>query len=497
LKLDNESFARICDIFKVVKPTSEKINQDYILRALRFKDIEARYERIDPAAPKTFEWCLFDSRIPESCRDLKISFRDWLAKGSGVFHFSGKPGSGKSTLMRFIVDHMETKAQLQGWANNKTLILVSFFFWKPEGGLQSSREGLLRSLLYGILSQIPEAIPTVFPQYWNPGKMDPRPAEIDLKIPLDILVSTFEEIVRSSDSLPDHCFCFFIDGLDELANLAEHQPLAKCLQRWTYSDKKRIKICVSSREENAFMDVFPKQRRLRLHQVTENDIRKMTTTVLENHDQFMRDTIKDKDRKELIQAIVDKAEGVFLWVKLVLEEMAVALNDLVDGQSLGALHKRLKAVPKELEKYIENTIESIHDPYNGNVAWTVLALIRATESFSAQSRLSIMHYCFIQRYCENENHRLSAEQSLKETDIKLEVEAFLKGVNTLCRGLIDPVIREPKTTPSELEYWVFKDSLSFTHRSIYEYLTIRPPEKIKTFFNSLDVQSLILECLIA
>ena len=44
------------------------------------------------------------------------AFVTWLLHGDGIFHISGKLGSGKSTLMKFLCHHELTKKLLQQWA---------------------------------------------------------------------------------------------------------------------------------------------------------------------------------------------------------------------------------------------------------------------------------------------------------------------------------------------------------------------------------------------
>jgi hypothetical protein len=41
---------------------------------------------------------------------------NWLSSGNGIFHIAGKLGSGKSTLMKFLCNHPQTKDALQKWA---------------------------------------------------------------------------------------------------------------------------------------------------------------------------------------------------------------------------------------------------------------------------------------------------------------------------------------------------------------------------------------------
>jgi hypothetical protein len=46
----------------------------------------------------------------------KVALRTWLAEGNGIFHISGKLGSGKSTLMKYLCDSDRTVNLLKQWA---------------------------------------------------------------------------------------------------------------------------------------------------------------------------------------------------------------------------------------------------------------------------------------------------------------------------------------------------------------------------------------------
>jgi chromosomal replication initiation ATPase DnaA len=43
-------------------------------------------------------------------------FIEWLSSGVGIFHISGKLGSGKSTLMKYLFNHPRTETELSKWA---------------------------------------------------------------------------------------------------------------------------------------------------------------------------------------------------------------------------------------------------------------------------------------------------------------------------------------------------------------------------------------------
>jgi hypothetical protein len=109
-----------------------------------------RYDRIEDAFAKTFDWIF---QKPNPCTQPWSDFSKWLSHGNGIYWINGKAGSGKSTLMRYIYEDPRTPASLQHWVGpSRTLLVVGFFFWKSGVPEQASQLGLLRSLLYAILS---------------------------------------------------------------------------------------------------------------------------------------------------------------------------------------------------------------------------------------------------------------------------------------------------------------------------------------------------------
>ncbi|KAH7391608.1 hypothetical protein BKA64DRAFT_109923 [Cadophora sp. MPI-SDFR-AT-0126] len=79
-----------------------------ILSHLTYEMRPQRYEAVVEAHPKTFEWAF---------QDLDgTNFSTWLQSGCGLCWIRGKPGSGKSTLMKHIIDDVRTKYHLETWA---------------------------------------------------------------------------------------------------------------------------------------------------------------------------------------------------------------------------------------------------------------------------------------------------------------------------------------------------------------------------------------------
>jgi hypothetical protein len=63
--------------------------------------------------------------------DAKASAREsllsWLSSGAGIFHISGKLGSGKSTLMKYLCEHDSTKYLLKHWAGMSLNLLFNLY----------------------------------------------------------------------------------------------------------------------------------------------------------------------------------------------------------------------------------------------------------------------------------------------------------------------------------------------------------------------------------
>jgi hypothetical protein len=97
----------------------ETVWRQFILKSLAFPNMYGRFEAVETAHYETFKW-IFEDTAPGAAEDrdhsTQQSFLDWLLTGNGIFHVSGKLGSGKSTLMKFLCEHDRNKVELQKWA---------------------------------------------------------------------------------------------------------------------------------------------------------------------------------------------------------------------------------------------------------------------------------------------------------------------------------------------------------------------------------------------
>lgn len=121
----------------------DTIVSDRFLKSLNVSGLSDRFDAVQDAHYKTFKWIfkgtettdlipnpnehvsrpeeLFLSGKYSDNRAAKRqqSFISWLSSGDGAFHISGKLGSGKSTLMKFLYKHDCTRELLQHWAGKQ------------------------------------------------------------------------------------------------------------------------------------------------------------------------------------------------------------------------------------------------------------------------------------------------------------------------------------------------------------------------------------------
>ena len=136
--ISSEAQEQIRRLVDVQENAFSAIVQDRILRSLEFEGMHGRFDMVDEAHCETFRWILDESdesdkpdddregrddRDDETQNEVKCAARErfasWLSSGEGIFHISGKLGSGKSTLMKYLSGHPRTRAKLTEWAGKR------------------------------------------------------------------------------------------------------------------------------------------------------------------------------------------------------------------------------------------------------------------------------------------------------------------------------------------------------------------------------------------
>ncbi|KAJ4353721.1 clathrin associated protein complex medium subunit [Didymosphaeria variabile] len=447
------------------------------LQALHFPQIESRENDVKEAHVKTFGWILEDLQ-PALDLPQRSNFKQWLRspdQNANVFWISGKPGSGKSTLMKYLVQRAKQPKHIGEWVSDKQLIVAECFFWRYGSRLQRSLNGLVRSLLYHILEQCPDLIATAFPGF------DRLRDRADYEFPQKALEEAFTRITNGLDDRNARLF-IMIDGLDEFddreergPSLHDQQDLIKLLG--VFCRNEAIKLCISSRPLPVFMQEYGQDqgRYIRMQDLTSDDIRMYIREELENNKAFQQLAMDNQEYNHLVNEIVDAAQGVFLWVHLAVRSL---LQGITNEDGLAGLRERLRQLPRELDDLYKHILHSIESIYQRSSTLMLLAHVDAEYEASIPLFLNYLddYECTV----------LSQTRKLDNVQLINIQEKFNGRLNARCRGLLEytkpcfGLHTSPALTVSGVPSFEFLSHSSATaavtscHRSVVDFL--RKPE---------------------
>ncbi|KAI9666509.1 MAG: hypothetical protein M1821_004445 [Bathelium mastoideum] len=325
-----------------------KVSQDTLVDQLCFPEMDHRQGEITDAHRNTFQWIFKDStsllsrkqnqhsKNDISDRSKWYDFGKWLREDSEIYWISGKAGSGKSTLMRFIGEDSRTRSALKSWTGSRKLLMPAFFFWNPGVALQREFQGLLRSVIVQIVKfnlKLKELLRAPATKLSTSGVTIPSWTE-------DQLLSTLKRMIQHEAE--STCFCLFIDGLDE-ADGDYHSFVDMLL---LLAGCPNCKLCISSRPLEVFKQTFRQAPQLRLQDLTLSDIKAVIDDKL-----FPRLELaypgEERVVHELCLALGDRAEGVFLWVSLMIRHLTQTIQQRC---SLEDLRQELNRTPSDIEE---------------------------------------------------------------------------------------------------------------------------------------------------
>ncbi|EWG53231.1 hypothetical protein FVEG_11705 [Fusarium verticillioides 7600] len=312
---------------------------DDFLAALRFNGMNNRRDSILTPAVDTVQWLFQNQR-----------FRLWTNttdKRQRLLFIKGKPGAGKSTLMKEAVRYMQGTAR-------KDHIVASFFIDAGGDTMQRCTTGIYRSLLYQLLLQSMICSPLVQTSTerqilicsikdaiihtvhtsaeWSGGLL-----EILLSETLDFLASRGKPVF------------IFVDALDELSIDMQRRQVDFWSLGHNIFDTRGPRICLSCRQFPSISVVGSLELVLDIHNQTDilNYIKQRLDTRISVHEGHWRKILTDK--------IHSLSSGVFLWVVLVVDETLASYDQ---GTSLLGLVLRIEEMPTELEKMYEKILRT-------------------------------------------------------------------------------------------------------------------------------------------
>lgn len=278
----------------------------------------------------------------------------------------------------------------------------------------------------------------------------------DLHLGNNEIREAFGRLVEHPNLYKKHRFCFFIDGLDEYEETRQmdYKAVVDLLWGWTKAAPNDVKVCVSSREYNVFLNTLSADKRLRLQDLTKGDMERYIRNKIGRFD--------DKVASDFVEPIVTKASGIFLWVGLVVKTLRERLEET---QDLSILKEEIDTLPGELEALFWYLLNSVSKSARTR-AYKTFAMLEVLDSrFRDRSKfayrdLSLFAYSFLGDYTKDPKFATQTPfqyANMKRNTRKSRIDQARKTLNGSTRGLVEAI----------------KGSVRHIHRSIPEFLNGR------------------------
>lgn len=450
--------------------------QSRLAASLQYEGMIDRESRIVNAHESTFQWIFQDNLYQDhQSRVIKWSnFRQWLESDDPLYWITGKAGSGKSTLMKYLccptaeisrADGAQTKLEysiaqenfrchsyLKKWAGPSGLVVASFYFWNSGMQLQTTKDGLLRTLLYQFVTQRPEILPMIASKDWESFCLfDQFTERWSVQELHDMLFRAIK--ILSNDSK----ICLFVDGLDEFGD--SHEDLISLVKDFIGGNG-LVKVCVASRPWNIFQTALGQKASLRLEDLTFDDIKNFVQS------KFHADTGFENLQQryppyadQLMENIVVKASGVFLWVDLVVASLLAGMRL---GDRIEDFQRRLDELPPDLEKLYEKILHSLDKFYLEHAA-QYFTLVE-----SANFPLTILELSFADEESPESAIKMHFG-SMTKNEISLRTEAMNRRLNSRCKGFLETdrgcqsIQNNDICDPSQL-------TVQYLHRTVRDFI---------------------------
>jgi ankyrin repeat protein len=359
-------------------------------------------------------------------------YQRWITQKHGLLWIKGKPGAGKSTVLKYAFDIVEKEEA-------ETSIVASFFFHGRGALIQKSPLGLYKTLLHQILQKIPDLMAKLALLYKSrcqtEGKFGEKWAwqERDLQ-------DFFEAHIPNAAK--KHTIRIFVDALDECGEqVASH--LVDVFERITSaidSNEASLGICFSCRH----YPVVALENGLEVCVENENshDIEIYVKHKIEAR-------IRPKKNMEVIrEAIVQKSQGSFQWAVLVVPKVFELHKR---GKNLVAMQRHIQETPSDLGRLYEELLRGIDEQDKPQSLYLMQWICFAIQPLSLEELRFAMTLGSDNGYTSIRECRGSVEFS--ETDEETE-----KRIRDLSRGL------------AEVGYHEDRQVAQFIHQSVKDFL---------------------------
>ncbi|KAK4074996.1 uncharacterized protein Triagg1_4660 [Trichoderma aggressivum f. europaeum] len=320
-------------VYEGEKPSVNYTASGKIERFLGFPGMQNRLRAIKNPLLNTCTWL---ARVK--------AYEDWISRKNvkvhhGLLQVVGKPGTGKSTTMKRTFEQVSSKF------SEPTICVAGFFFNKRGNLLEHSQLGMFRSLLHQILRFHPQKFPALL------KLREQESQEQDDDQISDEYLSSFREIFQDIflDEQNNTRTVIFVDALDE-CDEPGNRDIAYFFRHLTdeaYKAGVQLDVCLSRREfPNVVLKDCPE---IRVEKFTRSDIEYYISRRLE-----VAGFGDNQTTKQIQCEIANKADGIFLWVILVIDKI---IKESANGRNKKYLLDEILRLPAQLNSLFAELLD--------------------------------------------------------------------------------------------------------------------------------------------
>ncbi|KAL2832254.1 hypothetical protein BJY01DRAFT_253963 [Aspergillus pseudoustus] len=387
----------------------------------------ARVTEIDTAPSDTLAW-LHEEPGP--------GLSQWLrADSSGVFWIQGKAGSGNSTAMKFLLESPQTLELLNGPNEDKLWLLVGSFFTGRNERIQASWLGILHDMVCQVLKRRPALMAKA--------------------------VAAF--LARSHDA-------WDMDTLEQLLLSFFNDPDCESIEQG------KVKIIAASRPRNDLRDLFAGDETFVMQDWTRGDIETYIAGRLSQQPRWKELVRTDTDRTatKIKQDISKRAQGVFLWVRLVLDELA---DGIQNGSDLSELDKTVSKFPDDLDDFFSHMLGKVERKHYQELVIIVETLLRSRTTPTPEFLLLVLQSNTRRTGPTISEHH---EEYTCYPQQNMDSDGLIRRLQSRCGGLVEIVPMYPYAQNTDMKSL---RAVQFLHQTVKEYFLER--KSMELFMQSI------------
>jgi ankyrin repeat protein len=394
-------------------PQVDELDKKKVLDSLAFPQMGLRQASIGQPMQATCEWIFQSSQFQDWASNKKLD------QSNGIIWIKGKPGSGKSTIMKKLY---EVRRNLAGAGNPAGPPLLLEFFFNARGGvLERTPLGLFRSLVYQILV----ACPALLSRFTQKLKSSTRSFAHDtLALTLQELQSFFHESLTLSSHFEIE---IFLDALDECLD-DEVRDIVRSFSTsasYAVSVGHPLKICWSSRH-------YPHITVEKCFEVT-MEAQNAPDIAAYIHQELA--SLKHlKPRSELESLMIQRSAGVFLWAVIATRKLIKATEQ---GRPDPFLISLVTELPRELDQLFSSIMATIDPSLKAETDMVVRWVLFANQPLSVSGMQTILAHEF-EDHAQTWDFVQTASGSELVPDLKdLQLDRFRNYITEISGGLLE------------------------------------------------------------